>query len=264
MANGAQKSKEKNMTMEDTRRRNEASMARKRAANISAINSAGATPSGTDGTVSPGSTGAMDSLLEKLRAAAPQARDQRDRRRRARLRDRHQIRVASGQEMPDMAELAKSDTQDDEGDKAFLSPQESTTSGEAYSEKVGEMATISESEDIADRAASMLQGLRGDGDGESSRPLSKDGSLRSRRRRESADDERRVRRNRRRTAASNASEDRETTMSPAPDLETTTIPEEALDSSDGKRQHLAAPPQTIISPPSPEGTASRPVQIDDD
>lgn len=251
--------------MEDTRRRNEASMARKRAANMNAINNASTTSTGTDGTMSPGSTGAMDSLLEKLRAAAPQARDQRDRRRRARLRDRHQIRVASGQEMPDMAELAKSDTQDDDGDKGFLSPQESTTSAEANSEKVGEMAAISESEDIADRAASMLQGLRGDGDGESSRPLSKDGSLRSRRRRESADDERRVRRNRRRTAASNTSEDRETTMSPAPEMENTTIPEEeAVESSEGKADHLAAPPQTIVSPPSPEGTASRPVQIDDD
>lgn len=251
--------------MEDTRRRNEASMARKRAANMNATSNASITSTGTDGTMSPGSTGAMDSLLEKLRAAAPQARDQRDRRRRARLRDRHQIRVASGQEMPDMAELAKSDTQDDDGDKVILSPQESATSGEANSEKVGEMAAISESEDIADRAASMLQGLRGDGDGESSRPLSKDGSLRSRRRRESADDERRVRRNRRRTAASNASEDnREMTMSPAPELETSTIPEEAMESSNGRPGHLAAPPQTIVSPPSPEGTASRPVQIDDD
>lgn len=249
--------------MEETRRRNEASLARKRAANTSAMHNAATTPSGTDGTMSPSSTGAMDSLLEKLRAAAPQARDQRDRRRRARLKDRHQIRVASGQTMPDMTELTKSEVQDDEGDKGVLSPQ-STTSGEASSEKIGEMAAISEGEDIADRAASMLQGLRGDSEADAGRPLSKDGSLRSRRRRESADDERRMRRNRRRTAASNVSGDRETTMSPGLDQEASTIPEEPQDSNDGKGKHLAAAPRTIVSPPSPEGTASKPVQIDDE
>ncbi|KAL8696522.1 MAG: hypothetical protein Q9201_007617 [Fulgogasparrea decipioides] len=256
------KSKEKNVAMEETRRRNEASLARKRAANTNAMHSAAATP-GTDGTMSPSSTGAMDSLLEKLRAAAPQARDQRDRRRRARLKDRHQIRVASGQTMPDMAELTKPEVPDDNGDKGLLSPQ-STTSGEANSDRVGDMAAISEGEDIADRAASMLQGLRGDNEADSSRPISKDGSLRSRRRRESADDERRTRRNRRRTAASNFSEDRDTTMSPAPEQEPSIIPEEPPDPDDDGKKHLAAPPLTVVSPPSPEGTASKPVQIDDD
>ncbi|KAL8932503.1 MAG: hypothetical protein Q9216_006808 [Gyalolechia sp. 2 TL-2023] len=255
------KSKEKNIAMEETRRKNEASLARKRAANTSALHNASTGPSGVDGTMSPSSTGAMDTLLEKLRAAAPQARDQRDRRRRARLKDRHEVRVASGQQMPEMAELAKVDPPADEGDKGLLSPQ-STTSGEASSDKAAEMATISEGEDIADRAASMLQGLRGDGEADSARPISKDGSLRVRRRRESADEERKARRNRRRTAASNASGDRESTLSPGPDAETNTIPEEPSSPTQSEDAHLKPPPRTVISPPSPEGTATRPVQID--
>lgn len=258
-----QKSKEKNVAMEETRRRNEASLARKRAANPTAKINAAAGPSGTDGTMSPSSTGAMDTLLEKLRAAAPQARDQRDRRRRARLKDRHEVRVASGQQIPDMAEIAKADAPDDDGDKGFLSPQ-STTSGDGSVDRVAEMATISEGEDIADRAASLLQGLRGDGEAESSRPISKDGSLRVRRRRESADEERKARRNRRRTATSSTTRDRDSTMSPAPEQDASTIPEEPPDTPSGGNTHLAAPPRTVISPPSPEGTASKPVEIDDD
>lgn len=253
--------------MEETRRRNEASLARKRAANTNPMNNAAAPSSGTDNTMSPSSTGAMDSLLEKLRAAAPQARDQRDRRRRARLKDRHQVRVASGQTMPEMADLAKPDAQDldgeGDGDKGLLSPQ-STTSGEATSERIGDLAAISEGEDIADRAASMLQGLRGDIEPEANHPISKDGSLRVRRRRESADEERKARRDRRRTANSNLARDRETTASPAPDHEPNTIAEEPPDPGKEKEKHLAAPPRTIVVPPSPEGTATKPVQIDDD
>lgn len=220
-------------------------------------------PSGTDGAMSPSSTGAMDTLLEKLRAAAPQARDQRDRRRRARLKDRHEIRVASGQQIPDVAELPKGDTPTDDSDKGLLSPQ-STTSGDASSDRIAEMATISEGEDIADRAASVLQGLRGDGEAEPSRPISKDGSLRIRRRREGADEERKARRNRRRTATSNTSGDRDSTMSSATEQEGRTIPGELPDTPGSGSTHLAPPPRTVISPPSPEGTASRPVQIDDD
>lgn len=261
-----QKSKEKNVAMEEARRRNEASLARKRAANPTAKSGAVAGPSGTDGTMSPSSTGAMDTLLEKLRAAAPQARDQRDRRRRARLKDRHEVRVASGQQIPDMAEISQADAQDNDGDKGLLSPQ-STTSGDGSVDRIAEMATISEGEDIADRAASMLQGLRGtsgEGEAESSRPISKDGSLRVRRRRESADEERKARRNRRRTAASSTTGDRDSTMSPAPEQDARTIPEEPPETPSGGHTHLAAPPRTVISPPSPEGTASKPVEIDDD
>lgn len=177
-------------------------MARKRA-HAKAINPAAANSGVGDGPLSPSSTGAMDSLLEKLRAAAPQARDQRDRRRRARLRDRHQVRVASGQTMPDLGDLTKtseSDDADPEGDSK--NTPNGTPTGISHASEDGDtrMEPISEGEDVADRAASMLQGLRGD-DGEPSNqggPSSRDGgSLRVRRRRESADDERRNRRRRR-------------------------------------------------------------------
>lgn len=248
-----QKSKEKNMAMEDTRRRNEASMARKRM-NTKAVNPAAANPGQADGAVSPSSTGAMDSLLEKLRAAAPQARDQRDRRRRARLRDRHQVRVASGQTIPDISDLTKGGSDDEEGgDKQVLSPG-STKSSEGAADRSAEMATISEGEDIADRAASMLQGLRGDGEGEPT--PSSSGSLRVRRRRESADDERRQRR-RRRGAGSSSNAANGGELSPTNDASQDPIPEEPPD-----RAFNPGTPTTVVSPPSPEGTRSRPLVVD--
>lgn len=175
---------------------------------------------GTDSPVSPTSSGAMDSLLEKLRAAAPQAKDQRDRRRRARLKERHQVRVASGQRMPS---LMGAEADDGEGASMIstadaadhLTPQEDAKSNGAES--------VSEGEDIADRAANLLQGLRSnntDTDEE-----------RTRRRRESAEDERRARRLRMRSrnAATNGSKDsadglvlpslRETSAAPEEDIQ---------------------------------------------
>ena len=89
------------MTLEEARKRTEASLARKR--NMAAALSSG-TNATTEAPQSPVTSGAMDSLLEKLRAAAPQARDQRDRRRRARLKERHNDRVASGQHIPEAPE----------------------------------------------------------------------------------------------------------------------------------------------------------------
>ncbi|KFY34618.1 hypothetical protein V494_06616, partial [Pseudogymnoascus sp. VKM F-4513 (FW-928)] len=77
------RSRDKNITFEETRRKNEASMKRKNAMLLK-VNGSGLSD-GTSAPPSPSSAGAMDSLLEKLRAAAPQVRDQRDRRRRARL-----------------------------------------------------------------------------------------------------------------------------------------------------------------------------------
>ena len=133
--------------MEEAKRRIEASMARKR------MNPAvaGGSVSTSDAPPSPSSSGAMDSLLEKLRAAAPQARDQRDRRRRARLKEKHQVRIASGQQMPD---LPLKD--DPEADRGLLSPDSVAEDGSGSSVVDG---LISESEDIADRAANLLQGL---------------------------------------------------------------------------------------------------------
>lgn len=243
------------MAMEDTRRRNEASMARKRmnpkVMNPAAANAGDGAGSGSN---SPSSTGAMDSLLEKLRAAAPQARDQRDRRRRARLKDRHQIRVASGQTIPDMGDLTK-DSEGEDLDGTALSPEASV---EGTEPKITDMATISEGEDIADRAASLLQGLRGDGEGE---PVagSQSGSIRVRRRRESADDERRSRR-RRRGAATSSTDDRESTFSPS--LEQSQ--EEAISEEPPDRNH-APTPTTVVSPPSPgpDGSRLQPVELSD-
>lgn len=255
------------MAMEETRRRNEASMARKRA-NAKAINPAAANSGvGTpDGALSPSSTGAMDSLLEKLRAAAPQAKDQRDRRRRARLKDKHQIRVASGQTIPDLGELTKNGSGDDEADQSLLNPG-AATNGDSGDK----MEPISEGEDVAERAASMLQGLRGDGDADSARPASRDGSgsLRVRRRRESADTERQNRRRRRARDSSSTAGDEGDTLSPK--LEGETIPEikEPDDEEDGGDEAVdddnktIPPPKTVVEPPSPEGTEKKPVVLDD-
>lgn len=205
----------------------------------------------------------MDSLLEKLRAAAPQARDQRDRRRRARLKDRHQIRVASGQAVPDLGELAKEREEGDEVDKKG-SNSESRDKGDATAERAEDMPAISEGEDVAERAASLLQGLRGDGEGDS-KPSSRDSSLRVRRRRESADDERRNRRRRRGAGSSSASgggdgstDDRDITPL-SPTLEAEIIPEESTSASVETPVGL---PETIVSPPSPlDGTLEKPVEL---
>lgn len=226
----------------------------------------------TDAPPSPASTGAMDSLLEKLRAAAPQTRDTRDRRRRARLNDRYQKRVASGQKMPEIAGIPDpSDVIED----ALLSPHPSEGSdrpstadsgngiGGGSSNSNNNNGAVSEGEDIADRAASLLQGLRGDGpDGE---PPLRDDSLRVRRRRESADDER-TRRRRRRAAAGS----RDDTAPATPILEeeggAAAAAAANVDTNDFAQQHdgggkgletplgspsLPSPPITIVSPPSP-------------
>ena len=266
--------------MEDTRRRNEASMARKRA-NGKAINPAAANSTGSpEGPLSPSSTGAMDSLLEKLRAAAPQARDQRDRRRRARLKDRHQVRVASGQTIPDLGDLTKNGDGDDEDvQRKLLDPSSAADSAD-------NLEPISEGEDIADRAATLLEGLRKDGDGDntSGRRASQDssGSLRIRRRRESADVERASRRRRRATKDSTAPvEEDDTVTSPTAAADDTPkaepIPEEPDDEEEADEEDtlmaddvngsLKSPPlpQTVVSPPSPEPGAKmeKPVVLDD-
>lgn len=239
------------MVMEETRRRNEASMARKRLIPKGINHATTTASSSSEGALTPSSTGAMDSLLEKLRAAAPQARDQRDRRRRARLKDRHQIRVASGQTIPDLGDLTKG-TEDEDGEKSVTSP-ERALSGDLAADRTGEMAAISEGEDVAERAASMLQGLRGDADAEA-RPGSRDGSLRVRRRGESADDDKRTRRRRRGGGSSSTggSEDRDSSISTTVYQDPDSIPEETPS---------ATTPTTVVSPPSPESTQKKAVEI---
>ncbi|KAJ5358491.1 Cytokinesis protein sepA [Penicillium cataractarum] len=188
------KSREKNIGLEESRKRTEASLARKRI-NVNLANGAP-----TESPNSPATSGAMDSLLEKLRAAAPQTKDVRDRRRRARLKERHQVRVASGQKVPDLSgteggegseQPADGNAQTDEN--GLLSPPIPAEGEESAKE-----AQISEGEDVADRAASMLLGLRSNSDANGDR---------QRRRRESADEERRQRRMRRRNGATSGSKD---------------------------------------------------------
>lgn len=269
------KSHEKNMILEETWRRNDANMRRKQI-NAQTANASIATG---DQPLSPSpSTGAMDTLLEKLRAAAPQTRDTRDRRRRARLKDRHQVRVASGQEIPETGENVE--------DTGLMSPSTEGGESETTSERPGTAegrpdsqpapaAPASESEDVADRAASLLQGLRGDevGDGGVG-SVGRDDSLRVRRRRESADDERQRRRAARRRAGNSSvdaaasgptstqttiAEEQEGDASTNTEATSTAPPangdkgegvEVERPSSEGNDQKLPTP-TTIVSPPSP-------------
>lgn len=210
----------------------------------------------SDAPKSPASTGAMDDLLQKLRAAKPEARDQRDRRRRARLKDKHQVRVASGQKIPELdvnmedeAAAADADAADKEGkttlppnssssDAADADPSTAVTTGPAGSSET----------DIADRAAAMLEGLQ------SGAGLNKDGSLSVRRRRESADTERQRRRNRRQQTSSTRT-DEGGLMSPGVIVE-----EDAGDGGsergDGEGGGEPGTPVTVVHPPSPEGKGS--------
>jgi cytokinesis protein len=192
----------------------------------------------SDAPPSPASTGAMDDLLQKLRAQAPTAKDQRDRRRRARLKDKHQVRVASGQKIPETGENL-----DETG---LLSPTK-TDGSEPSSE-----GPVSEGEDIADRAASMLQGLRGDGEGEAP---ARDESLRLRRRRESADDERAKRRARRRAAGTSVDHTARSTITEEDgptDQGAEADNKRSSDGSSGSQEAQQLPtPTTIVVPPSP-------------
>jgi cytokinesis protein len=181
------------------------------------------------------SSGAMDSLLEKLRAAAPQARDQRDRRRRARLKERHQHRVASGGQVPDLSINGEA--------SAETNPDGQDDSAEpADGKSVGQ--DVSEGEDIADRAASMLQGLREAADADGNRT----------RRRESAEEARRNRRMRRRLA-SNTSKDSSTDDGLlSPDLE-----------RDGMESPMSPLTESEEPPPAPRPLPETPViTISDD
>ncbi|KAJ5902460.1 Diaphanous autoregulatory [Penicillium taxi] len=232
------KSREKNIGIEESRKRTEQSLARKRV-NINLANSA----TGISETpTSPAASGAMDSLLEKLRAAAPQARDQRDRRRRARLKERHQVRVASGQKPPDPDEEGDAAKQPADGETnadqdGLLSPP-FTEGGEEDTKE----AQVSEGEDVADRAASLLMGLRSNSDANGER---------QRRRRESADEERRNRRMRRRNGATSGSKD-------GTDGGLSAVPEPT---SPSQHDPLGTEDRALPSPPPDESQSSAPPSI---
>lgn len=184
------KSRDKNIQLEDTRRRNEASMKRKHQ-QLKLTNAMA-----ESGPTSPSNTGAMDSLLEKLRAAAPQARDQRDRRRRARLKDRHQVRVASGQKIPEPSEIP-------EVEESLR--KEPTIDEDGNALKSGLSSPREGGDDVADRAAALLQGMRG-GDGADENDPERRESMRKARR-QTAEEERRLRRRRREKANTSHNDD---------------------------------------------------------
>ena len=241
------KSREKNVTLEQTRKRNEASMKRKhQQLKLGSGPSDGSAPS------SPVSTGAMDSLLEKLRAAAPQARDQRDRRRRARLQNRHQVRVASGQKIPDPEEIP-------EVEEGLKSPESISTEGLLSPD----MAPPQGSEDdIAERAALLLQGMRGSDGTEDAESERRDNVRRSRRR-ENADEERKARR-RRREKATSTSEPLEGDAIPEEDGEMQTESQTlgVSEADEGEKEKVPTP-TTVVSPPSPDGSEKKPIELDD-
>jgi cytokinesis protein len=247
--------------MEETRKRNEASMRRKQL-NTSVANANGALASPSDVPGSPASTGAMDVLLEKLRAAKPEAREQRDRRRRARLKDRHQVRVASGQKIPEIKGVGGSGGEydagaDSSGGGGLMSPKSDASSDQPLSPIVdadgapgsgsGSAGAGGGKSDVADRAASLLQGLRRD-DGQGA-----DDAARMRRRRETADEERSRRRNRRRQAQSSISE--QGGGIPTPPVQEGDENEDA-EGAEGMETTAATAaavaPMTVVSPPSPE------------
>ncbi|THX33237.1 FH2-domain-containing protein [Aureobasidium pullulans] len=279
--NEYKKSHEKNTSQEETQRRNEVSMRRKAQASQSALEKATSDPAGPP---SPASQGAMDTLLEKLRAAAPATRDTRDRRRRARLNERHQRRVASGQQMPEIASVTSPTD-----DTALMSPtsenapdRPSTSDSTSLAPHVEEdKGAISEGEDVADRAATLLQGLRGSTGDNDEPPLPRDSeNLRVRRRRDHADSERERRRRRRAPGTSTASADGrpQTGISEASadhhdDDTRSEIGDTRSDVGNGDvgdnmkfdlqlmtplaSPALTSPPITIVSPPSPTTTAEK-------
>lgn len=234
------KSKEMNVTLEDTRRRNEESMRRKQQA-------AGNPVFASTGEKVAKDTGAMDSLLEKLRAAAPgRDKDQRERRRRARLKDKHDVRVASGQHIEDL-----NGAEDKDSETGLLSPPpEESEEVVATAESPDKPSSAG---DVADRAAMLLQGLRGDSEESSPNGIS------VRRRRESADDEREARRRRRRPPGSTSSagtvDSHPSSAAEAHGVEP--IAEDPAneidDEGEGKRALSSATivPMTVVSPPSP-------------
>jgi cytokinesis protein len=240
------KSREKNILLEETRKKNEASMKRKHAQlKVNGI-ADGSAPS------SPVSSGAMDTLLEKLRAAAPQARDQRDRRRRARLQNRHQVRVASGQKIPDPDEIP-------EAEAALLSPESISTEGMVSPD----FAKEPNEDDIAARAALLLQGIKGTDASEDPEAAERRESQRRSRRRENADEERRARR-RRREKASSTSEGGPAGEEGANADEEPPTPQSAEMPPDDDGKEKVPTPTTVVSPPSPEGSEKKPIEIDDD
>ncbi|RMZ86189.1 hypothetical protein DV737_g223, partial [Chaetothyriales sp. CBS 132003] len=187
------KSREKNMEREEAQRRMNNNLARKKAlhsANVNGLASIGETSG------APTSRGDMDSLLEKLRAAGP-PKDQKDRRRKARLKGQHQERLASGQQIP--PPQVRQDIEDSRG----ISSKSEGEGDQSAEETKSEKPAVPASDDVAERVARALREIG------SATPIDDD-ELRIRRRREGADEERKARRMKRRTAQTSTTSDAQT------------------------------------------------------
>ncbi|ELR03447.1 hypothetical protein GMDG_06180 [Pseudogymnoascus destructans 20631-21] len=239
------RSRDKNISLEETRRKNDVSMKRKNAMLLK-VNS-GTLADGSSAPPSPSSAGAMDSLLEKLRAAAPQVRDQRDRRRRARLQNKHQVRVASGQKIPDFDEISELEA----GLQSLESMASEALAGESSPAPSGAAEEGGGSDDVAARAALLLQGMRGV-EGEDAEGAERRDSARRSRRRDTAEEERKTRRRRRERAG---------TSGVAGEGEAIVEDEEEEESP--ATAGSGGVPVTVVRPPTPEGSQGRPIELDD-
>ena len=194
--------------------------------------------------------------------------------------------------MNDVAGDSGAEGDSDKGTGALLSPDSAAGDTNSAGGRDAVKGAASEGEDIADRAASMLQGLRGgdtpgvgngaDGAGDPAAP-DRDGSVRVRRRRESADVERRDRRRRRTQIGSGSNGgvaekeggDGTTTSNVGGLNENGIIHEEPAEEEEGQSDRIGRElgsstngtkkmPDTLVSPPSgEEGSKAKPVQIDD-
>lgn len=122
-------------------------------------------------------TGAMDALLNKLRAAGPTSRDKREARRRARLRQNGAVRAASITKEADTG--GESDKQDEPpssgGAAASPDTEQAPTSPDIT------VTAVPDEDSLTKRTEEMLMRLRGDGaEGATPSPLGK-GSLRDKR-----------------------------------------------------------------------------------
>lgn len=156
------------------------------------------------------------------------------------------MRVASGQKMPDMADLVNPDAAEQEN--GMLSPTSEVS--ETASKAADEDAAV----DIANQAANLLQGLGGKSDDEKdpSTVPQPSSSLRVRRRRENAEDERARRRQRRQQARSEISVG-STGFAEEGDEEKEDKEDDYMDDASQASPKKLPPPVTIVSPPSPEG-----------
>lgn len=178
-----QLSRQKNMELEDEEKRRE--KRQQMAANAQAKQAARADPLAPAAVQS---TGAMDALLDKLRAAGPSSREKRDARRRARLRQNGAIRAASITKEADTGgELSGTEGGDDQqqerpSSSAAAASQAVTSDAEQRLMSPDITVTSAAEDNLSKRTEEMLMLLRGDGGGESSAgsALSK-GSMRDKR-----------------------------------------------------------------------------------